>query len=631
MEGPASYSGPRSHGGVTVLVSVAALLGVMTVFGLIRDKIVNVVNYRVEPINVLVSWLPFVAPVTGLLAVVFVALWRHSPNLRAAEPGSTLLSALPRPIPAWSAAAPLILTLAVGGLWLAGSPPTFVGFCVAILGLGWAIDRLGTGLGVPGWFRRVDRIAPYALLLAIAAGTIWHTLAQIKFWEHFLLGYADFGFFTTELEHCLPWKEVGAARFSDTRMGYHCVPMFYLLVPFYWLLRSPIFLMVVGPLALNLAAVPFYQLARQRTGSATTALLISFAWLALPSITRLPYSNTYGFQSIYLAVPWLAMMLSLAMRGRWRAAHLCLAGALLCEETVCGVAVGWGVYLMIWGGRRRDGIWIVVLAIVYLMVSTLVVIPHFASSAEYTRLMLFGELTPLGVLGRLLRPRVLLFLLALGVPLLPGLWRSPRLLIAAVPTLFLVLVLQQRDYLNIKYWHQTSILPVLFTAAIMGVTGDLARKPRPAGPATNSLGSALGMLVVVLLFSQWMGSSPISQAQRVYAAEPRLQAPDSRLAAVDYVRAHFPRETTTIIATERMAAHFTDYRMVRPAPEVRLADTTPSAHVLIVDRSDHWDKIVMEKQTGVFLAQARTAGYTPIHTEGPVVILSNTIHPQPDD
>jgi len=502
-------------------------------------------------------------------------------------------------------------------------PPTFIGFCLALGGMGWALDRLGRDVPTASWFKRVDPVAPWLLLAAVVGSTLWHALMQVKFWEHFLLGYADFGFFTTELEHCLPWKDVGPARFSDTRMGYHCVPMFYALVPLYALMRSPVFLMVVGPLALNVAAVPFYRLARERTSSATLALFVALAWLALPSITRLPYSNTYGFQSIYLAVPWLAASLTLAMRGRWRASHLCLAAALLCEETVCGVAFGWGVYLMLWGGRRRDGVWISALSIGYLLVTTQVLIPHFAASSEYTRLMLFGDLTPAEVVRRLLRPRAAFLLLALIVPLLPGLWRGRRLLIAAAPTLFLVLVLQQDDYLNVKYWHQSSILPVLFVAVTMGVTGQVRGRPR-VGPLTApSVWPAVGMFLAVLVLHQWLGSSPLAQSNRVYAAEHRLQTPDPRMAAVDYVRAHFRPETTTVVATERMAAHFIDYRMVRPAPEVRLADAKGSAHVLIVDRTDGWDKIVLERQLGFFLEEARNAGYVPVHTEGPVLILAN--------
>ena len=120
-----------------------------------------------------------------------------------------------------------------------------------------------------------------------------------------------------------------------------------------------------------------------------------------------------------------------------------------------------------------------------------------------------------------------------------------------------------------------------------------------------------------------MGSSPIAQTQRVYAADPHLQRPDPRMAAVEYVRVHFPPASTAVTATERMAAHFTDYRTVYPLSKVRLADTISSAHVLVIDRSDAWDRIVRDKQLEMFLADARNAGYSLHHTEGPVLILTN--------
>ena len=79
----------------------------------------------------------------------------------------------------------------------------------------------------------MDRYAPALLMIVILVSTVWHAAEQIRLWRNFMLGYADFGFFVTELEHCLPWKQVGAGRFADTRMGYHCIWMFYLLAPFY--------------------------------------------------------------------------------------------------------------------------------------------------------------------------------------------------------------------------------------------------------------------------------------------------------------------------------------------------------------------------------------------------------------
>ncbi len=607
------------------IIWTAGLLSAGIAYALVDDRIINVVSYAFVRTEAPPLLFTRALPIAALLCLLVVALRRRAPgSIRNETQQLDELSPI-LPMSAARAGLPLVLTIFVASAWAMGFAPNFVTMSIAIVGLAWSMDRLGRGVSVAYETpTNLDRWAPVALATAVAASTAWHTFQQVHFWQHFLLGYADFGLFTTELEHCLPWKDVGSARFSDTRMGYHCVPMFYLLAPAYAIFRSPVFLMVIGSLALNLAAIPFYQLAKHRTRSATVGLLVGLSWLALPSISRLPYSNTYGFQSIFLAVPWLAWTFSLAMQNRWRASHWCMAAAMLCEETVCGVALGWGVYLILWGGRRRAGMWIVVVSIAYLLFCTAVIIPTFEGSGEYTRLMLFGDLGPLSIVDRLTRPRVPLYLLALAAPMLVALVRSWRILIVALPTLSLILIMHQADYLNIKYWHHSSLLPVLFTAATMGVTLVRGANGNGSGKREGTpLGGPIGLLVCILLFHFWMGSSPFAQSQQLYAADRFLQRPDPRLAVVDFVRATFPPEQTTVIATERMAAHFTDYRMVHAAPRARLADTTGSPHVLIIDRSDRWDKIGMEHSTGQTLAQAAAAGFILVYKHGPVLMLAN--------
>lgn len=601
----------------TMLGAVWWIIGlgaVFIAFGVLARHVVNVVTYAVVVTDVAPRWLSYWAPCVAVAAVGVLA-WRRSPQFEVQSPTSKVQRR------ALLAGLPLIATVAVAGLWLSGWAPTFLTICVAMGGFVWAIDRLGCNAALSPRCERANRYVPWVLIAAMLASTAWHTAEQIDLWRHFMLGHADFGFFTIELEHCLPWKEIGPERFADTRMGYHCVPMFYLLAPFYAVVRSPVFLMFVGPLALNLAAVPFYQLARDRGGSRTIGLLVGLAWLALPSLSRLPYSGTYGFQSIYLAVPWLAWAFALGLRGRWCWSHVCLAGALLCEETVCGVVLGWGVYLMLWGGRRRDGMCIAIVSLVYLALCTAVVIPFFAPSAEYTRLGLFGEVTGCGIIERLSRPRVGFYLLALLVPLLPGLKRGWKVLIAAVPTLLLIALMRDADYLNIKYWHQSSVLPVLFLAAMIGVV-------RPTGGGGNMsrstlLGPVLGLLVGALFFHQLMGVSPLTKAYQLCSQQSPLQNDDPRAVAVAYVRAHFPPEQTTVMATERLAAHFTDYRMIRSIGAENLTGRrTPN--VLVVDRNDGWCPTVRSGRLEALLTHARAADFTVVHEQGSVLVFART-------
>ncbi len=627
---------PRS---LSITAWLLGLFAVCIVVAAMDGFVVNAVNYNLEPLNVPRRIGPYVPHALTLLLIGWLLARRLAP--RPADliggPGLTPRHSL------LASAAPLLLpaVLAVP-VWLATSPG-YGPLCLVIIALSCAVDRLGDGLRPMRGLDRLGTYAPAVLLLAIAAATVWHTMGQITFWRHFMLGYADFGFFTTELENCLPWKDVGPLRFADTRMGYHAVFMFYALAPLYAVFRSPMFLMVMSTLLLNAAAMPFYQLAWRRSGSSAIGLIVAAAWLLLPSLTRLPYSNTYGFQSIYLAVPWLAWCFSAALAGRWRTSHLCLAAALLCEETVCGVAFGWGAYLLLFGGRRRDGLIIVVGSLLYLALCTEVIIPYFAAEGTYTRKQLFGEGFSLQVaVERLLtRERALYYLLALATPIAAGLYHGRRLAIAAVPTLALVLLMENADYLSLKGWHHSTILVVLFTAAVCGTTGDrtaaVAAAPSsdagapPDAPSKQAASPSCGPVIGLLLGALWMhwllGASPITQSWRVHAATVLFDQPDPRMPVVEEIRTRFSPEGYMVIATERMAAHFTDYRIVQPAGRDIRFDSLPAARFLIVfDHSDAWSPLnnpatPVEDRGDAWLNRARAAGFTPVLRRGAIEVL----------
>lgn len=118
-----------------------------------------------------------------------------------------------------------------------------------------------------------------------------------------------------------------------------------------------------------------------------------------------------------------------------------------------------------------------------------------------------------------------------------------------------------------------------------------------------------------------MGSSPIAQSYRVYAARQGLHEPDSRMEVVQYVRSRFPADRFVVIATERMAAHFIDYRIVMHAAGIALEEPTATGRLMILDRSDGWDPMIKAGQAERYVARALAEGYTVVHQRGPVIVL----------
>jgi len=524
-----------------------------------------------------------------------------------------------------------------------------------ILGYAAAAARVAANLPMRTRDGAGRRWAMMSLLLLIVLATVVHTRLQINFFEHFMLGHADFGHFTEELKNALNGRGLRSDTFPNTRLGWHFVPLLYVLVPGYALWPSPVYLMFIGALVVHLPAWPVYACARRLSGSTLIAWLFGAAWLLLPSQSRLVYSNTYGFQWIYVAMPLLVAMVGAGLTGRWRLSMVLTVVVLLLKETAAAATFGWGLYMLLFTRRRRSSTVIVVGSIAYALLCVYVLIPHFAVSEQYERMTLFGDLgtdlpavimsmvmTPVLFFERLLREQSLYFLLILLVPmaLLPiARW---RLLVAAVPSLGLILLLDNAQWLSVKFWHQATVLPVLFMAAVatlVPATDADARRARLAGntsrrllmflcaasgfarrcatpsplnpggteggdPTAKSLppshpakeGSTTGpappgslnlaLAVAVCAAAAWghyfYGFSPLAKSYEMYADNVAMHRPDPRMVIVEQIRAAFGRDKT-ILATERLAAHFTDYARVYTGSRPRPAD------VVVIDRADRWD------------------------------------------
>lgn len=585
------------------------------------DCVINVVSYTVEPIRGSGAARYLISAIVAGLAIRLAWRARWSKTgfvcaIAAAGAGCLLLAgAAPGLLPASYAA--------LAGSWAAMST------ALVSLGRSGCTDLpKSSGAAASVDPPRASRLPAVILSCAILASTTWHAWMQVVQWRHFALGFADVGLFVVELENLLPWKPEAAGRFASTRLGFHCIPLFYALAPVYAVVRTPVLLMIVGPLALNAAALPFFSLARARTGCAWTGLAAGLGWLALPSLSRLPHANTYGFQSIYLAAPFVAAFVCLGQQGRRRASWAALVLAMLCEETVCGVAAGWGAYVALVQKRRREGACLVGVALAYLALTTQVIIPAFAAEARYTRVDLFGDLSVDAVASRLARPEALAFLAALAAPLVAGWVRAPGLLIVAAPTLLLVLTMAEGSYLSIKYWHQTSVLPVLYASALVGWTTSSRRVLKTASelkpdvrPGSTARATVVAGLAGILIAHQWLGFSPLAHAFSPMMAATGWDQPDARMNVVRFVQERFDPDATHVVATERLAMHFTRYVTVRSTPGV-IFDAIPAGRcVLVVDRSDTWDRTVSSGRIEALLKDASAAGFVSVMTQGSVEVL----------
>jgi hypothetical protein len=329
-------------------------------------------------------------------------------------------------------------------------------------------------------------------------------------------------------------------------------------------------------------------------------------------------------------------MIGSGLLGRWRLSVVLTVIVLLCKETAAAATLGWGLYMFLFTARRKSGAALASGSIAYALLCIHLIIPCFAASGTYERASLFGSLgdtipavlvsmfTEPGLFfARLIRSESIYFVCMLLVPmgLLP-LWRW-RLLVAAAPSLLLILLLDNPDWLSLKFWHQATVLPLVFTAGVATLmpsrdAGTRARRPsagadigadaceplphspeagrtdsrgdlaarlllgRDVGPGSINLGIAVGVCFAAAWAHYFFAYSPLAKPYEVYASVPALHLPDPRLETVRRLRNEIPR-SSTIVATERLAAHFTDYKRIYTGVRLKPAD------VVIIDRADTWD------------------------------------------
>lgn len=597
---PAVEAVPRDRGSAFTcacgLVGVGATLAGGWTF---RNVQFNVVRYSTS-LTAAFDYLGASAFALGLLIVLFIVAWRSDPS---GSMGRRVLCAL-------SLLAPLALNAPLVYCAIAGAAPPFILSLAWISTMGWSAWRVGQGWVSPKFMGTDGASLGVALGVTIAclviAATVVHTRLQIAFFEHFMLGHADFGHYLEELKNALAGRGLRCDSFANTRLGWHFSPSLFVMAPFYRLWPSPILLMVCSALLLHVGALPVYFISRRLSGSAWAAFFFAVAWLLHPSISRMVYSSTYGFQWVYVAIPLTLCAFGALWSSRWLTFGLLVAAILLVQETTAAAVFGIGLSMLLFAPLRGKGYVVTGVSIVFFVLCVGWVIPAFAASGRYERMDLFGQLGgsfgelvgtalrhPGEFLARWSRPEgwSLLVVLLSALAFLPI--RQWRITLAAAPSLVLVFLLDNRDWLSIKFWHQAAAVPIFFCAAMKSLTargavregGSMYGAPlvRPVGDHRRRCVS-IGLAIVVS--SAWShcfyGFSPLSKSFEVFAADANLQKPDPRLEIVQRLRGEIPRDWT-ILATERLAAHFTDYKRLYTGRRWR------ETHCVVIDRSDTWD------------------------------------------
>ncbi|MGO9526665.1 MAG: DUF2079 domain-containing protein [Verrucomicrobiia bacterium] len=466
---------------------------------------------------------------------------------------------------------PILFCTACGwtiALWLRGRP-------VSSPGRSWHVQFAGFSYDF-----EPASLLPMAVVSAAVGLSVYYLVQQIRYFNNFQLGYADCGDYARTMFNTLynP-RELFLRVNPDRPLFYdHFQPGFLPFVPLWFLwpdLKATILLQILAVMA---CALPIYWIGHKLLQDKTAALLLVATWIVFPSASQLIYSGSYGFHCGNLCLPlyFLALAFWLAERPGW--ALLFAVWAILLKEEAAIPIGTFGLYLALFGNRRKLGIVIATVAFAYFLIMTSMVIPamghqaymaqsHFAPIGETKEEILLSPWNnPKEFWGNLFSASSFYFAALLLAPLLFVPLKKPSVLL--VGSLVFLFDCLDPTLKSIRYWYQLALFPVLFWALAAALS-----RATPARQRAVLSGATVTGILLSVFFGNVFWSKPAMVALPTSPDRPQI---------VQRMAQRIDRQGS-LFATQRVAAHFITQKYLYVTPPL-----PPQIDGVLLDMRDSW-------------------------------------------
>ena len=278
------------------------------------------------------------------------------------------------------------------------------------------------------------------------------------------------------------WFETSLGRAANVELigsylGNHVRPILLLLAPLYRLWPDPRLLLILQSVALGMAAVPLYWIARRQAGDSTVALIVACCYLAYPA---LGFLNLCDFHPIAFSIPCLFLAYWALLEERTALFWVAVLLALFTKEEMVVPIAAWGLVNLLQPGKRRVGLGLLALSGAWAVLCFGLIIPYFGEGQSYRFWQLWSHLPGFSpqpsVQGGTAQPAmgtspetIILFLLHLALPLgfLPFL--GPASLAVVLPSLAYLLLGKRPAFHSVGYQYPAVLIPWLFLATVEGL------------------------------------------------------------------------------------------------------------------------------------------------------------------
>lgn len=467
------------------------------------------------------------------------------------------------------------------------------------------------------------------LALMVAIGIYLFLFAKWTVRNHYAFGTAgfDLGIFDQGLWLLSRFKEPFVTVMGTHLFGDHTSFILIPLIPLYWIWPSAYVLLVTQCLALGLAAIPAFLLARWVLRDERLALCVAVAYLLQPAVA---YINLEQFHPDSFEVPLALLAIYFMARGRWKLFVGCVIALLLVKEDVALLTLPLGVYVAV-RHNRWVGALTAALSLGYFVLAVWVILPALnqVGTLDAWRIPFggFGGLAkasfahPWDVIEMALGPGRPLYLAQLLLPLALLPLGSPLVLTAAAPLLSNLLSTFSYQH-EIGYHYSTLIVPVLVASTLFAV------RQMPRGWIRAAI--AVALVAASLWGAYYWGPSPWSRVPAPMARVPNPPAdafrtatalipPDAHLAAFYRFVPHLAhREQIYELPTPWRAINWSDYRLEGQ----RLPEADQIDYVLLSPRADEPNDISL-------IQMLKDEGFVSIYESPGLLLLKRGPVPTP--
>lgn len=377
----------------------------------------------------------------------------------------------------------------------------------------------------------------------------------------------DMALHTQILWNLLQGRFMETSFFAYSFAGNHFWPGFYLLLPVYRFFGLH-GIIVLQSVVISFSAFPAYWLAKDITNSRAWSFALALAFLLQPTLS---IGVTFDYHLELFSVPFaLAALLGLRRNAIWFWPSWLIAVAFY--ELTALVFLFLGVGLLFVQGRRKTGLLLTTLCLVYVGVVFLLVMPHFRGVTAIPhweqRYAHLGS-DPAQAIFNIIRNPIQSFAdasdfrdiarwryLLAAFAFLPLL--SLKHLLPAAPLLLALLLNSYSVSKDIRFGYFAPVLPFLFLAAAYGVT-----RFKTIRFAQKKLSGLRGPMVLVtcsiLVFLYFQFNRPIRK--QPFSVRPNL-------ATLNDVKQMIPEEAS-LSADNHLGPHYAEREILLITPSRR--------------------------------------------------------------